>query len=119
MIKRDCYTKNFELFQSLISFMNDGLSLSDGPLWKKLRRIISQVFHYDFLKARAPHIIEITEENLEGIQNLEKVEILEEMKKITGDTVCRMFFGNNLSKTIINGKVISLTLADTVNDLIT
>ena len=55
---------------------------------------------------------------MNGIQDLNKVVILDEMKKITGDVVCRMFFGYNFSKTKVKDKAISLALADTIDDMI-
>lgn len=49
---------------------------------------------------------------------MDEVVILDEMNKITGDVVCRMFFGKNFSETILNGKLISLALADLTKDII-
>jgi len=44
--------------------------------------------------------------------NLTKVNILDELQKITGEMVGRIFFGQNLNKYKINGKLLTLYLAD-------
>lgn len=41
--------------------------------------------------------------------------ILEEMKKITGDVVCRLFFGKDFSERIVNGKCLSVALGDFIH----
>ena len=65
-----------------------------------------------------PHITEIVNEVFDNIQNLDDVEILEEMQKITGEVICRMFFGKSFSKIEIEGLPITLAIAETLQDII-
>lgn len=54
-----------KMYQRVLSrVMGNGLVLSEGENWKKKRRIISNIFNYDFVAQLSPRIAEIYEEVL-------------------------------------------------------
>ena len=63
-----------------------------------------------------PFIIEIAKENLKSIENLEEVNILDEMSKITSNVISTTFFGKNFSELKVNGQLVSLSISDLMKD---
>ena len=53
------------LFERMIGM---GLLLSSGDLWKKKRRILNEVFHYDFIIGLIPNITSLCDEGLEKME---------------------------------------------------
>jgi len=116
--KQDHYIK-FEPTVSLFKvLLGNGLLTSDGELWKHHRRLISSLFHYEFLKSNIPMIVETTREFLDELekQTLERVIIMDEFQKITGEVVGRIFFGKSLSQYSLDGKPLTLFLADIISE---
>jgi len=99
---------------AMLKIMGTGLFLAEGDFWKAHRKVISSKFHFEFLKENIPLIVSTTREFLDELAktNLTKVNILDELQKITGEMVGRIFFGQNLNKYKINGKLLTLYLAD-------
>jgi cytochrome P450 len=58
-------------------------------------------------------------DSMEKRGEMNHVKIMDEFQKITGEAVGKIFFGNNLSDHTIEGKVLTLALADICNELIT
>lgn len=57
-----------------------------------------------------PDVIVIINERLDGIEDLDKVNIMDEIEKMASDILCRMFFGKNFSKLKVDDMDISLAL---------
>jgi cytochrome P450 len=96
-----------------------GLVGAKGDDWKKQRKIISQSFHFEFIKENVPIILQTTRSKLKELsqKSLEKTNILEEMEGITSETVGKIFFSENLSSYQINGKPVGTYLADTLENV--
>jgi len=70
--------------------------LSEGPNWKKHRKIISQSFHFEFLKEMVPIIAEQTQQYLDSrVKGRKQINFKEELAQMTGNIVSTIFFGND------------------------
>jgi len=101
--------------QAMKAIMGEtGLLLAEGNTWKNHRKVISSRFHFEFLKENIPLIVSTTREFLGEVSktSLNKVNILDEAQKITGEVVGRIFFGENLNKFKIRGQIMTLYLAE-------
>ena len=98
-------------FQALVG---TGLLRAEGNLWKQHRKTISSLFHYEFLKQNTPLIVKTTREFLDQLKKepLENIKIMDEIQKITGEIVGRIFFGENLNNYNMDGQLLTLYLAD-------
>jgi len=105
--QEDYYVKTEAITDLFKCFVGDGLVTSEGETWKKHRKLVSNVFHFDFIKETVPIIIETTREFLDKIKardSLDNVNIMQELEKITGEVVGRVFFGQQFSKYTIYGR---------------
>ena len=93
-----------------------GLGNAEGEEWKFQRKIISEAFHFENLAKTVPLMEETVKEFLDNIEfNHEKeveVNIIDEFQKITGEIIGRTFFGQNLNDYKLNGRPLTLELAD-------
>jgi len=110
--KQNYYQKT-RILQTMREIMGTGLVLAEGNLWKNHRKIISSRFHFEFLKDNIPSITATTREFLNELAKapLKRVNILDEVQKITGEVVGRIFFGENLNKYKFKGQLLTLYLA--------
>ncbi len=111
--KQSNYRK-VELSKAVDAMAGSGLVFSEGEVWKKHRKTISSIFHFDFLKQNIPLMINTTKEFYSEIINasLNSVHIMDEIQKITGEIVGRIFFGENLNKYTHFGKPLTLYLQE-------
>ena len=75
---------------------SEGLVFVEGNVHKKLRKLISNSFHFEFLKQNICTVLNITKGNLHKLENehgLKSIDIMEEMEVILGDSVSEIFFG--------------------------
>ena len=98
-------------FQVLVG---TGLIRAEGKLWKQHRKTLSNLFHYEFLKQNIPLMVKTTRELLDQLKEapLDDVKVMDELQKITGEIVGRIFFGENLNKYTMEGEPLTLYLAD-------
>ena len=111
------HEKSLSLFKDLTGL---GLLVSDGSVWKHHRKVISQVFHYEYLKEITPLIHEITVQHLDELQNkqdLNKVKLLFEFQKIAAEVIGQIFYGSELSSYQYDGKPITQALCDIVKEI--
>jgi cytochrome P450 len=64
--KEKCYSKSFDSpgtasLRALLTKDEPGLFLSEGESWKKKKKILSNVFNFDFIQAKLPLIGRITQ----------------------------------------------------------
>ncbi len=97
----------------------EGLVMSEGELWKRHRKIISNSFHYESLKANIPTIRKTTLEFLNKTtpEELKNYSAINKIQEITGEIVGRIFFGENLSNYTLEGKSLTLVLGTLIADL--
>lgn len=110
---------NYEISDVVPDFAKifiQGLSGVKGEEWKKQRKIIAQAFHFDFLKENVPVMVNTTRSILDEIsrKDLSKILIREEMERITGEIIGRIFFSENFQNYRIEGKPVTEHLLDTI-----
>ena len=93
-----------------------GIGGTEGEEWKFQRKIIAEAFHFENLAKTVPLMEETVKEFLDNIEfKTEKeaeINIIDEFQKITGEIVGRTFFGQNLNEYKLNGRLLTLELAD-------
>jgi len=106
--RQDCYQK-VRLSPQLYEIGKTGLFMAEGQVWKQHRKLISNVFHFDFIKDKIPLMVNTSRELFDKIieenkaNGLKNIDLMTEIQKITGEILGRMFFGENLNQYKING----------------
>jgi len=119
--KHDLYTKPESLFgmhKKLIG--KDGLFFAEGDSWKRHRKLLSQSFHYEFIREELPHVVEVVREMFDKLsqkQPLERVPMMDEFQKITGEVLGRLFFGDNLNSYSMDGEPLTLAFAKLLTEM--
>lgn len=69
--KERCYSKNFNSpgTSSVRAVIGSGLFLTEGDDWKKKKKILSNVFTFDFIRSKIPLIVKMTDEKIKELQN--------------------------------------------------
>jgi len=101
--------------------MGNGLFRDEGKTWKNHRKILSSIFHFEFIRDQFPTIVSTVREFLDILvkSSLKEVKIMDEFQKITGEVVGRIFFGQNLNKYQMDGKMLTLYLAELLIEMAT
>mmetsp|Transcript_25078 Transcript_25078/g.22141 ORF Transcript_25078/g.22141 Transcript_25078/m.22141 type:complete len:236 (+) Transcript_25078:75-782(+) len=116
----ETFIKHPTLFGLSKELGENGLVLAEGKVWKKHRKLISQCFHFEFLKSITPDICKICGDMLEDLKeskNVNNLSMMDEMKKITGEVIGLIFFGEKLSGYEVNGEPLTLMLARMIVDI--
>ncbi|XP_050237843.1 cytochrome P450 CYP749A22-like isoform X2 [Mercurialis annua] len=94
--KEDTFHK-VEFQEFIRKLLGDGLVLSKGEKWMKMRKLANHAFHSESLKSMVPAMIESTEIMLDGWRTRERKEIdaFQEFKVLTSDIISRTAFGNS------------------------
>ena len=112
----ELYDKNLRI-GVLRMFLQDGLFSAEGNIWKKHRRIDSQAFHFDFVRKQVAMIRRIAKDYISKINPNEQLPAISFFQEITGEVVCRTFFGSGLASQTVNGKSFSAILAELLSDI--
>lgn len=99
-------------------FLQEGLFSAEGNTWKKHRKIDSQVFHFEFVKSQVNAIRKISNDFIGKINQNEGLSIINFFQNITGEVVCRSFFGSGIASQTLNGKSFCTIIAELMNDLV-
>jgi len=93
--------------------------MSEGDVWKRHRKIISNSFHYESLKANITTIKNTTLEFLDKTtpEEHQNYSVINKIQEITGEIVGRIFFGKNLNSYALEGKPLTLVGATLVSDM--
>ena len=98
-----------------------GILTSEGPHWKKHRKIISNFFHYNFFVENIPVVRNVVVEFFERMktQSMDKVHIMDDIQLISGEIIGRMFFSEELFKITMKKtqRPLQLEIADLLGDL--
>jgi len=98
----------------------DGLFFAEGDSWKRHRKLLSQSFHYEFIREELPQVVEVVREMFDKLsqkQPLERVPMMDEFQKITGEVLGRLFFGDNLNSHSLDGEPLTLAFAKLLIDI--
>lgn len=100
-------------------FVKNGLVSAEGDVWKRHRRIVSNSFHYEFLKTNIGVIQDTAREFLNKVpkEGCKDYSVISRIQEITGEIVGRIFFGENLNSYTFEGKSITLALAEITAEL--
>jgi len=108
-----------DFFGEFFNIFTTGLVAVNGDEWKKQRKIISQSFHFEFIKDNLPVILNSTREHLKELsqKELNDINVLSEMEMITGDVVGRIFFSESFKEYQIKGKPVGTYLIDNLENV--
>ena len=98
-------------------FLQDGLFSAEGNVWKKHRKIDSQAFHFEFVRSQVNDIRKISKHFIGKIDPKEQLSAIDFFQNITGEVVCRTFFGSGISSQTLNGKSFCAILAEIMADI--
>ena len=105
--KQDSYIKNRALLGYFPIIAGQGLVFTENQKWKHQKRLISSIFHYEYLKEMITPIQDITVKHLDKLakkSNLDYIKLLDVFQDISGDIVCSLFFNNNIEELEIDGE---------------
>jgi len=108
------YVKDPIFLELFATMLGKGLLTSEGKQWKAQRKILSNAFHFGFLKSVLPSVQNTVRETLHELKDisLNQVNIMDVFQKITGEAVGKIFFGEQLNQHKIDGKPLTLVLAE-------
>lgn len=99
--KSPFFTESFQLLNG------GGVVFSDGETWKRKRKTISSVFHFDFLNDKIPAIKDEIHAEFDKIDKLiqsgSNVNLLKSFMSILSSVIARSFFGTNMNEYKIEG----------------
>lgn len=113
------YVKDTEFLEFYFSLFGRGLVTSEGAKWKTQRKLLSNVFNFDYLKLVLPTVKTTTYQALTDIKNssLQNVNIMDVFQRITGEIVGKIFFGAQLNQHKLNGEPLTVALASLIADV--
>ena len=116
--KQHLYEKS-EVIRALLPLIGTGLVLAEGDTWKRHRKVISNSFHYEFIKDNIPLVQNTTREFLDGLSksDYDNYSAIGKVQEITGEIVGRIFFGENLNSYKYEGKLLTVALAEIITEL--
>lgn len=87
--------KDLRIFGTITKTSKAGLVFSEGERWKSLRKLISQVFHFDYMNSSIPIISRTANEWVERFCTgpVSTVNVSKELKTYTATVIWRIFFG--------------------------
>jgi cytochrome P450 len=88
--------KTPEMRYVLKPLVGDGLFISDGPIWRKRRRIVSPIVHVSRLPEFAPVMVDAALETRQAWRQMgdgASLDVLSEMGRLTAEIICRTVFG--------------------------
>jgi len=113
-LNSDNYIKDPIFLELYSPLLGRGLLTSEGAKWKAQRKILSNAFHFGFLKSILPTVQNTARETFQELQgiSLNKVNVMDVFQKITGEVVGKIFFGEQLNQYKIDNQPLTLVLAD-------
>lgn len=104
---QDKYVKR-EFGGAFNAFFGKGIFSAEVATWRRHRKAVSDIFHFDFLKSIVPVMDEVAcnmyakycPEN----SNSGKISLLEQTQKVTGQITGHLFFGNSVNDFLFDGE---------------
>jgi len=96
-----------------------GLVMLEGEAWKRHRKIISNSFHYESLRAHISIVKKTVKEFFDKLtaEDLKSYSALDKLQEITGEVVGRVFFGEKLGDYTHEGHSLTVARTHLVADL--
>jgi len=118
-LNSDNYIKDPIFIDLYSQLLGRGLLTSEGKQWKAQRKILSNNFHFGFLKAILPSVQHTVHEILHELRNtsLDNINLMDVFQRITGEVVGKIFFGEQLNHYKINNTPLTLELADIMTQI--
>ena len=113
------YVKDTAFLELYFSLLGRGLVTSEGARWKAQRKLLSNVFNFEYLKLVLPTVKTTVHQGLNDIKStsLQNVNIMDVFQRITGETVGKIFFGAQLNHHQVHGQPLTITLASLIADV--
>jgi cytochrome P450 len=114
------YQKSKMFLGFIEKIVGSGLVTSEGEQWKRHRKVIGSTFHYEFLKQMLPTVKKTVQEHFDALDLKagDTIEVLTEMKKVTGEVVGKIFFAQNMKEITFEGEKITIALDKILKELI-
>jgi cytochrome P450 len=116
ILKPEKYMKAKMISGVIGTIAGKGLVFKEGHVWKKQRKIISQILHYEFYQEMLPIILQAARESFDKLaqrKDLSNINLRNEFDKITGEVVGRVFFGDSLFEVgEVNGNTVTTELSE-------
>mmetsp|Transcript_10271 Transcript_10271/g.11675 ORF Transcript_10271/g.11675 Transcript_10271/m.11675 type:complete len:510 (+) Transcript_10271:56-1585(+) len=114
------YTKDSEYFKLFNYTSNEvGLVFAEGENWKSQRKSVSESFHFEYMRSLLPTIVKTAAEVLAKCKQISgensqviALSAIKNFQKVSGDIICRMFFGNAVMDCVIEGKSFTELMAE-------
>lgn len=94
------YTKGGPLWDSIRTFLGNGLPVSEGEFWKRQRRMMQPAFHHQRLAALTGRMVEAIDECLEGwepaARSGEPLDVAQAFVRMTMHVLVRTVFGGSV-----------------------
>ncbi len=81
-----------------LSFLGGGLLTSEGPLWRRQRRLAQPAFHQERISAYGGTMVECAEQTVSAWQDGEVRDVHEDMARLTLEVVAKTLFGTLLTR---------------------
>lgn len=115
--------EKYKVFKHMDLCYLRGIFFAEGDDWKTQRAIIGPAFNHDHLERMIPIMMKTSKEymvkKLNSIQDSKQntkidnvLGVLDEVQTIIGEILVRTFFSNDITEKQVNGKNLSLALAD-------
>jgi cytochrome P450 len=100
------YPKSRDFVSVMERAIGKGIPFSEGQTWKRKRKIISEVFNFEFVASLTPRIGQICDESLDRLENAYKTDdpsafkyhVLEYTIDMAANVMLECFFGNKFDK---------------------
>jgi cytochrome P450 len=79
-------------------FLPSSMTMTEGDLWRKQRKLMAMTFHFDYIKDMIPEITSISEEMMEKMRSKDAVNMRTLFNSISGEILGRLFFGDTFKE---------------------
>ena len=99
----------------------EGLGFSEGKKWKLKKKILSEVFTFEFIKSTSVRVAALCDASLDSLEGSQgqtpEYDILDFATHFTGNVLVDCFFGENMLDEKIEGKSVFMFAKELIGDL--